>query len=150
MHDVLNAIIRLVALALALVQSVPAPRLVPAELAAPPLVDEYAGYLSAYSPGVMRRVIEVRQARAAHPPLPAALPPVDGYAAVLHCAHVGSLAELAKDDEQALVLIVDCAAPASYEWMLETPIAAEVDAALFERLGHGWVSVRILPRPADR
>ncbi len=110
---------------------------------APPLTLAYDGYLSGYAPGVMAEVIGNRQSGAAAPGLPARLPHVDGYAAVLHCEHVGRLATLRRGEREATVLITDCAHPDSYGWMLGGPFAAEVDAGMWADWGPGWISVEV-------
>ncbi len=109
----------------------------------PALTHQYDGYLSGYAPGVMAEVVANRQAGLAWPNLPAELPPVDGYAAVLHCEHVGRRATLRRGDQEAVVLISDCAHPQSWIWMLRGPFAAEVDARLWAVWGPGWVEVEV-------
>ena len=119
---------------------------VPASLVQrPALVSEYDGWLSGYSPGLMEIVIQNRQDGLAYRSLPAILPDVDGYAAVLHCQHVGETATIRRDDQTWKVLVTDCAGPppGGWEWMESGPFAAEVDAALFQKIGHGWVDITI-------
>lgn len=111
----------------------------------PPLTYHYEGHLSAYAPGVMAQVLANRQDGLAYPYLPDPLPEVDGYAAVMHCEHVGRQAVLRRGDEAWTVLVSDCAHPDSLPWMLGGPFAAEVNAALWEVMGPGWVEVEVLP-----
>lgn len=93
---------------------------------------------SQYAPGVMERVIRVRQqpGRTAHT-LPAVLPDVDGYVAVMDCSRIGSVVLLRPVGASLWerFLVTDCAgiADGGRDWMLRNGIVAEIDHATAER-----------------
>lgn len=102
---------------------------------APAVVE--AGIASQYSPGVMERVIENRQTGQAWASLPAELPPVDGFIAVLDCADFGEVWFVRPDGgEWGVYLVVDCSGHAeTTEWMTENNILLEFDYPTVARLG---------------
>lgn len=113
------------------------------------------GTASQYAPGVMRRVITVRQTpgRTAHT-LPATLPPVDGFIAVLDCDGVGRIREMRPvGGEWGLCLVADCAggADGGAAWMRRNGIVAEMDYESAVRLGTVGRGLRVEMRvPATR
>lgn len=114
------------------------------------------GTASQYAPGVMQRVITVRQTpgRTAHT-LPATLPPVDGFIAVLDCDDVGQLREMRPVGarEWELYLVADCAggADGGAAWMRRNGIVAEMDYESAVRLGTVGRGLRVEMRvPATR
>lgn len=109
----------------------------------PPLTFHYEGFSSGYDFGVMKRVIQIRQNHEDYPYLPSALPKVDGYIAVLHCQHVGRIAYVQINDVVLKTLVVDCASPSAYEWMISNRYALEFDYFLWQKYGSQWVDVEI-------
>jgi len=75
------------------------------------------GYASQYAPGVMERVVNVRQRNGS---LPDDLPNVDGYAAVPDCSNIGDtfLARPEGEDEWEKFLAVDCGCPQGYRFLM--------------------------------
>jgi len=96
------------------------------------------GVASQYHPGVMERVIAVRQTpgRTAHT-LPIPLPPHDAVIAVSDCDEIGHIWLIRKQGgawERALV--ADCAgSEATRQWMKRGPVLFEVDGATAKRWG---------------
>lgn len=95
-----------------------------------------SGWASQYAPGRMEEVIRVRQTRATAMPLPADLPAVDGYIAVLDCAEIGQVWYLRHGRAIESFLVVDCAGDAETRaWMQRNGIHVEVDADTAARWG---------------
>lgn len=95
-----------------------------------------SGWASQYAPGRMEEVIRVRQTRATAMPLPADLPAVDGYIAVLDCAQIGQVWYLRYGETVEAFLVVDCAGDAATRaWMERNGILVEVDAQTAQRWG---------------
>jgi hypothetical protein len=94
------------------------------------------GIASQYSPGVMEQVIANRQAGLAVP-LPAELPPVDGFIAVLDCADFGEVWFVRPEGgDWGVYLVADCSGHAeTTEWMTTNNILLEFDYPTVERLG---------------
>ena len=104
----------------------------------------YVAWASQYSPGVMRQVVENRQAGRAYVSLPADLPAVDGHIAVADCARLGDIVYLrpAGAESWETHLVVDCAHPmdGTTEWMRDNNIAVEVSyqtAKRWDTVGRG-------------
>jgi hypothetical protein len=95
-----------------------------------------SGWASQYAPGRMQEVIRVRQTRPTAMPLPAELPAVDGYIAVLDCAEIGNVWYLRYGESVESFLVVDCAGDAATRaWMTRNNILVEVDHATALRWG---------------
>jgi len=97
-----------------------------------------SGYASQYAPGVMQRVIRVRQNDLTAHSLPLSLPPVDGYVAAQDCDTIGNIVYLRQNahSEWERFLVVDCAShsggsphpgESSYAWMVRNNILFEID-----------------------
>lgn len=78
------------------------------------------GYASQYAPGVMERVIRVRQAGLTAQGLPQDLPKVDGYAAVPNCEDIGNVFEARPigSREWETFLAVDCGCPQGHRFLM--------------------------------
>lgn len=113
-----------------------------------------SGIASQYAPGVMESVIAVRQAGRTAYTLPAQLPSVDGYIAVLDCAEIGNIWTLRNTESGAVerFLVADCAGDdATREWMQRGSVLVEVDAATARRwdaVGRGVRVERVERREA--
>lgn len=95
-----------------------------------------SGWASQYAPGRMAEVIHVRQTRPTAMPLPADLPAVDGYIAVLDCAEIGQVWYLRYGEAVESFLVVDCAGDAATRaWMERNNILVEIDADTAARWG---------------
>ena len=114
----------------------------------PPDEDSRAGFLSAYSDGVMDRVIDSNDVEnftgwAGYEAREAA--GVDGYVAVAHCGRRGEFATMVIDGRSYRVLAVDCIAgehrTADNMFVRDVAYIAEVDYALGVALGVGAKSV---------
>jgi len=97
-----------------------------------------SGYASQYAPGVMQRVIRVRQNNLTAYSLPLTLPSVDGYVAAQDCSTIGSIVYLRQNahSEWERFLVADCASrtsgsprdgESSYTWMQRNNILFEID-----------------------
>jgi hypothetical protein len=87
-----------------------------------------SGWLSQYAPGVMDRVIHNRQHGRTARDLPLEIPAVDGYIAVLDCAHIGQMRTLIYKGRSYAVLVADCAGSrGARRWMTTRNVIAEVD-----------------------
>lgn len=102
-----------------------------------------SGWASQYAPGVMERVIAVRQVpgRTAHD-LPIDLPQVDGYVATADCNEIGTILWLRPigQEQWESFLVADCAGADSYGWMVNNNILVEVDyetAVRWDTVGRG-------------
>ena len=102
------------------------------------------GIASQYAPGVMQEVIAVRQAGRTSYSLPANLPDVDGYIALLEPDLIGQIVYVRPVGTHPWrsMLVVDCAghADGGHRWMLRNGIIAEVDhqtAKAWGTLGRG-------------
>ena len=101
-----------------------------------------SGGASQYAPGVMAQVIANRQAGLAAPTLPAELPSVDGFIAVVDCAEIGNIWYVRPPDgDWERHLVADCAGPelrtdglTGGEWMRANNILIEISASTAE----GW------------
>lgn len=95
------------------------------------------GIASQYAPGVMERVVAYRQTRPVAYALPADLPTVAGYVAVLECEHIGEVWTLRiNDGTPERYLVADCAGDAATrDWMTRGGVLVEVDYETAERLG---------------
>lgn len=94
------------------------------------LGPESTGTASQYAPGRMAETIANRQAGLTEIPLPAELPQVNGYIAVMDCNKIGELWLVKPENKPVgLFLVVDCACPGdgTIFWMLENNIIMEVD-----------------------
>ena len=99
----------------------------------------FIGRASQYGPGVMDRVIRVRQSGRTAMTLPAKLPEVDGYVAVQDCLMIGEVIRVRPVGaaEWERFLVTDCASKSDrqsptdprsgYEWMVDGNILIEVD-----------------------
>ena len=86
------------------------------------------GWASQYAPGKMEAVIRVRQAGRTAYTLPAVLPAVDGYAAVLACERIGEVLYVQHAGVVESFLVVDCAGDEeTRQWMARNNILLEVD-----------------------
>ncbi|MFA5401430.1 MAG: hypothetical protein WC359_13355 [Dehalococcoidia bacterium] len=107
------------------------------------------GIASQYAPGKAESVIRVRQANRTAMPLPATLPPTDGYIAVLDCNEIGNVWYLRHNGRVESFLVVDCAGDATTRaWMRRNNIIVEVDFATAHRwrtVGRGAQIERVLP-----
>jgi hypothetical protein len=100
------------------------------------IITLMTGYASQYAPGVMDRVIRVRQSGRTSMDLPQKLPNVDGYVAVEACDRIGDIIYLRPEgyDEWEKFLIVDCSGhQETTAWMLRNNILVEVDAKTAQR-----------------
>jgi hypothetical protein len=99
------------------------------------------GIASQYAPGVMERVVEYRQTRPVAYALPAELPAVDGFIAVLECRHIGEVWTLRINGAPAeRFLVADCAGDdATRRWVVSSGVLCEVDGETARR--HGFVGV---------
>ena len=99
------------------------------------------GTLSQYAPGKMEVVVRVRQAGRTARHLPADLPEVDGYLAVLDCAEIGEVWTLRYCSPGGACvierfLVVDCAGDEeTRNWMRRDNILGEIDGATAARWG---------------
>lgn len=112
------------------------------------------GIASQYAPGVMEQVISTRQAGLARATLPAGLPPVAGYVAVIDCSRIGEVVWLRPVGETGWepFLVTDCANPAdgSDVWMTQNGILVEVDyntAVRWSTVSHG-IAIEMMVRKA--
>lgn len=106
-----------------------------------------AGRASQYAPGVMDRVIVVRQSGVTAHTLPATLPAVDGYVAARECADIGTVVWLrpAGAENWESFLVTDCASKtdhqsktdprSGYQWMHDNGILVEIDHKTAVRWG---------------
>jgi len=113
-----------------------------------------SGGASQYDPGVMARVIANRQG---YGQLPADLPPVEGFIAVVDCARLGEVWLVRPEGGQwEAMLVADCAGPdlrsdgmTGGEWMTANNVLVEVDhltAAHWGTVGAG-IKVDVLHPP---
>lgn len=98
-----------------------------------------SGWASQYAEGVFERVIAVRQSGRTAMDLPAELPQVDGFVAVVECDQIGSIIYLRPEDTETweAFLVVDCAGRSDRQsdtdprsgrqWMLDNNILVEID-----------------------
>jgi hypothetical protein len=120
----------------------------------PTRADHLTGWASAYAPGVMAEVIQVRFANDWWP----VTPPRDWYTAAgaiatNNCRDVGRMATLIDPaGREYRVLIADCGERGKpgegQDWMIANNIAAELDWEMWEMLttAHGrplWIEVAI-------
>jgi len=113
-----------------------------------------SGGASQYDPGLMERVIANRQG---YSQLPADLPAVDGYIAVVDCARLGEV-WLVKPvgGSWETMFVADCAGPhlrddgmTGGEWMLENNVLMEIDhqtALRWNTIGAG-IQIKVLRPP---
>jgi len=91
------------------------------------------GPASQYAPGVMERVIRVRQSGSTAYGLPETLPQTEGYITLKEPDLIGEVVWIrrmgVKNDQWRSMLVVDCAghADGGYEWMVRNGIIAEID-----------------------
>lgn len=118
-------------------------------LDAPP--EPAAGWASAYAPGVMPDVVRYRLEHDLwRVPLAPDWYTVSGYAATADCDQVGAVVLMRPvgATRWERVLVADCAGRDSWQWMVDNRIAAELDAATWERwtAEHGRpLRVEVLP-----
>jgi len=112
------------------------------------------GIASQYAPGVMGRVVQVRQTGLTHASLPVGLPPVAGYVAVVDCGQIGEVVWLRPVGATTWepFLVADCANPAdgSDAWMTRNRILVEVDyntAVRWHTVGRG-IAIEMMVREA--
>ena len=107
-------------------------------LATPALAgqDCSTGIASQYAPGVMERVVRVRQAGRTARNLPHDLPAVDGFVAAERCADIGQVWTVMHGERVERMLVADCSGHASTtQWMRRNRILIEVDGATARRWG---------------
>ncbi len=97
---------------------------------------------SQYDPGVMSRVVSVRQSGVTAMNLPDPLPQTDGIIAVEDCSRIGEIVWMRHDGRGwESFLVADCSGHVeTSEWMLRDDICVEVDYATAVRwntAGHG-------------
>lgn len=99
------------------------------------------GGASQYDPGLMATVVANRQASLAVPTLPAELPDVDGFIAVVDCSEIGKVWLVRPaGGEWEKHLVADCAGPelradglTGGKWMTASEILLEISARTAER-----------------
>lgn len=98
--------------------------------------DCSTGVASQYAPGVMERVVRVRQAGRTARNLPRELPAVDGFVAAERCADIGQVWTVMHGERVERMLVADCSGHASTtRWMQRNNILVEVDGATARRWG---------------
>lgn len=92
------------------------------------ILQPVEGNASQYDQGVMEQVVANRQAGLTEYNLPAELPKVSGYAAVLDCDEIGKTWLVKREGgEWELMLVVDCSGDeATSKWMKDNNIVIEV------------------------
>lgn len=101
------------------------------------------GWASQYAPGVMDRVIRMRQTPGeTFMTLDVDLPVVNGYVAVPECNRIGDILFIRPVGQRhwEKFLVVDCTGRDSYAWMMRNNILVEVDyetAKRWNTIGRG-------------
>jgi len=102
-----------------------------------------SGWASQYAPGVMERVVRVRQSGRTSMDLPVELPDVDGFIAVEDCDRIGDIVYIRREGTEKWYsfLVADCSGHAeTTSWMERNNILIEVDyetAVRWDTVGRG-------------